>query len=341
MGHEYAGTVVDVGLGVSAVKPGDRVCVDVSYGCVDQGVDDPCPACLVDQPNACIRLCLRGLSAEAGGLSQMAVVPEHAVHVLPDNVPLDIGAMVQPMSISWHAVHTSGFTRGSTALVIGAGPIGIACILALQGHGAEKIVVSEPALIRRQQALALGATHVLDPLSYASVQDLVSAIHGLEPALEHGLDYSYDTSGIQQTLDTAIDALKFRGTAVNLAIWSPDKPATLNPMRLTVQEKRYMGSMGLTGTDMAQVVAALSSGAISMDKARTMITSKIHLDDAVKLGFHQLLDNKDEHIKILIAPNGHIYGLPPNEIQEHLPEGISVLTWQSQFKDRIVIDTTS
>lgn len=338
MGHEFAGTVIDVGDKVTRTKKGDRVCVDVSYGCYDQGVNDPCSACQIDQPNACVRLCLRGLSAESGGLCQYSVIPEHAVHVLPDNVPLDIGAMVQPMSISWHAVHISGFQKGQTALVIGAGPIGIAVILALQGHGASNIIVSEPALIRREQALALGATHVLDPLAYESVQDLVQAIHKLTPAPHDGVDFSYDTSGIQQTLDTAIDSLKFRGTAVNLAIWSNDKPAQLFPMRLTLQEKKYMGSMGLTGTDMAQVINAFATGAMSMDKARTMITSKIHLDDAVEHGFHQLLHNKDEHIKILIAPNGHLEGIPPNEIEEHLPPGIDVISWQNQFEDRVAID---
>lgn len=332
MGHEYAGTVVEVGSDVTKTKKGDRVCVDVSYGCVDQGLDDPCSACQIDSPNACIRLCLRGLSAESGGLCQFSVVPERSVHLLPDNVPLDIGAMVQPMSISWHAVRISGIKAGQSALVIGAGPIGIAAILALQGHGAKTIIVSEPALIRRQQALALGATHVLDPLAYGSVQELVAAIAALTPPSNEGVDFSFDCSGIQQTLDTAIDALKFRGTAVNLAIWQPDKPATLYPMRLTVREKSYMGSMGLTGLDMDQVIQAFSDGSMSMDKARTMITSKIHLDDAVNGGFHQLLNNKDEHIKILIAPSGHVDGVPRNEIEQHLPNGIDVITWQKQFK---------
>lgn len=339
MGHEFAGTVVNVGAKVTKVKKGDRICVDVSYGCAEQDVDALCSACEKDSPNACSRLCLRGLSAESGGLCQFTVIPEHAVHILPDNVPLDIGAMVQPMSISWHAVSISGIQPGDSALVIGAGPIGIACILALQGHGASNIIVSEPASIRREQALALGATHVVDPMAYPSVDDLVAAIRKLTPNDNfEGVNYSFDTSGIQQTLDTAIDALKFRGTAVNLAIWSPEKPAVLHPMRLTAQEKRYMGSMGLTGQDMAEVIAAFSNGSMSMAKARTMITSKIHLDDAVEEGFHQLLNNKDKHIKILIAPNGIVDGIPPNEIEEHLPHGIDVVTWQSQFKDRAILD---
>jgi (R,R)-butanediol dehydrogenase/meso-butanediol dehydrogenase/diacetyl reductase len=329
MGHEYSGTVIDVGAEVTKVKIGDRVCVDVSYGCIEQNQKTPCTACQNDSPNACARLCLRGLSAASGGLCQTSVVPDRAVHVLPDNVPLDIGAMVQPVSISWHAVRISGIKPGQTALVLGAGPIGIAVILALLGHGASKIIVSEPAKIRRDQALSIGATHVLDPFSYkGGTPEIVEAVYKITG---EGVDFAYDCSGIQSTLDTALDSLAFRGTAVNLAIWPHEKTATILPMKLTARERRYMGSMGLTGLDMDQVIAAFADGSMPMDKARAMITSKIHIDDAVDDGFHQLLNNKDQHIKILIAPGGHRDGVTKNEIAEHLPKGIDVLTWQAQW----------
>ncbi|KAF5124950.1 hypothetical protein DV495_003627 [Geotrichum candidum] len=329
MGHEYSGTVIDVGAEVTKVKPGSRVCVDVSYACFEQNQETPCTACQNGSPNACARLCLRGLSATSGGLCHTSIVPERAVHVLPDNVPLDIGAMVQPVSISWHAVRISGIKPGQTVLVLGAGPIGIAVILALLGHGASKIIVSEPAKIRREQALSIGATHALDPFSYkGGVPELVKAVHEITG---EGVDFAYDCSGIQSTLDTALDSLAFQGTAVNLAIWPHEKTATILPMKLTAREKRYMGSMGLTGLDMDQVIAAFSDGSMPMDKARTMITSKIHIDDAVDDGFHQLLNNKDKHIKILIAPGGHRDGVTKNEIAEHLPNGIDVLTWQAQW----------
>lgn len=329
MGHEYSGTVLEVGAEVTKVKPGDRVCVDVSYGCIEQGQDTPCTACQQDSPNACARLCLRGLSAASGGLCQTSVVPDRAVHLLPDNVPLDIGAMVQPISISWHAVRISGIQPGQTALVIGAGPIGIAAILALLGHGASKIIVSEPAKIRRNQALQLGATHVLDPFSYEGGNpDIVKAIREITG---EGVDFAYDCSGVQATLDLSLESLAFRGTAVNLAIWPHNKTATIFPMKLTAREQRYMGSMGLTGLDMDQVIAAFSDGSMPIDKARAMITSKIHIDEAVHGGFHQLLNNKDEHIKILIAPNGHRDGVTKLEIADHLPKGIDVLSWQAQW----------
>lgn len=235
-------------------------------------------------PNACARLCLRGLSADNGGLSQYSVIAEHSVHVLPENVPLDIGAMVQPMSISWHAVRISGFKEGDTALVIGAGPIGIAAILALQGHGASQIIVSEPASIRRDQAIALGAQHALDPTSFASIEDNVARIRELTPPDYEGVDYVFDCGGVQATVDLGFGVLKMGGTVVNLAVWPQDKTATFKPMAVTNREKRYMGSMGLTALDMDQVLEAFATGKMSMDKARTMITSKIHLEEAIDKG---------------------------------------------------------
>ncbi|VVT56519.1 uncharacterized protein SAPINGB_P005126 [Magnusiomyces paraingens] len=332
MGHEFSGTVVQVGDNVTRTKPGDRVCVDVSYACREQGISPPCYACKQGSPNACARLCLRGLSADNGGLSQYSVIAEHSVHVLPENVPLDIGAMVQPMSISWHAVRISGFKEGDTALVIGAGPIGIAAILALQGHGASQIIVSEPASIRRDQAIALGAQHALDPTSFASIEDNVARIRELTPPDYEGVDYVFDCGGVQATVDLGFGVLKMGGTVVNLAVWPQDKTATFKPMAVTNREKRYMGSMGLTALDMDQVLEAFATGKMSMDKARTMITSKIHLEEAIDKGFHQLLHHKDKHIKILIAPNGHMDGFPPNEAEQHLPGGIDVISWQKQFE---------
>lgn len=310
MGHEYSGTVIGVGDSVTKVKPGDRVCVDVSYGCMEQNAEDTCDACELGSPNACARLCLRGLSANSGGLCESSVVPERAVHVLPDNVPSDVGAMVQPLSISWHAVRISGITKGQTALVIGAGPIGIAVILALIGHGAKQIIVSEPAKIRREQALSLGATEVVDPFAYESTTDLIKKVKELSGG--QGVNFVYDCSGIQATVDLAIEALSFQGTAVNLAIWKSGKTATIDPMKLTGRERRYMGSMGLTGQDMDEVIQAFADGSIPLEKAYAMVTSRIHIDDVVEDGFHQLLNNKDEHIKILISPR---------------PKGIEVLEW--------------
>lgn len=332
MGHEFVGTIVQTGDNVTRVKQGDRVCVDVSFACKEQGVSPVCYACKQGSPNACVRLCLRGLSASNGGLAQYSVVQEHSVHKLPDNVPMDIGAMVQPMSISWHAVRISEIKKGQTALVIGAGPIGIACILALQGHGASHIIVSEPAEIRRKQALELGVDHVIDPLSFKSTDECVSKIQELTPPDHEGVDFAYDCGGMQATLDLAIEALKMGGTAVNIAVWPSNKTATITPMAITKREKRYMGSMGLTALDMEQVLEAFGSGKMSMDRARKMITSKVHLDEAVEGGFEQLNKNKDKHIKILIAPNGMKNGIPPNEAASHLPNGIDVISWQKEFE---------
>lgn len=320
MGHEFSGTVEAVGEAVTSIKPGDRVCVDVSFACREQDIDEQCYACDIGSPNACARLCLRGLSAPSGGLSQYSVVDETAVHKLPDSVPLDIGAMVQPMSISWHAVRISGFKKGDSALVIGAGPIGIAVIMALQGHGASFIVVSEPAEIRREQAIVLGVDATIDPTSFESTNNCAEKVRNLTVPKKEGVDYVFDCGGFQSTVDLGFASLKMGGTLVNLAVWPHEKTVDIKPMGLTNREKRYMGSMGLTALDMDQVLDAFATGKMSLEKARLLITSKIDIEDTLEGGINQLLYNKQKFIKILIAPNGMTNGIPPKESKKFIPK---------------------
>lgn len=302
MGHEYSGVVKKIGPGVKTLKSGDRVCVDIAYGCEDQGAEPLCHACSLNYPNACARLAIRGLSAEGGGFCQYVVLPEKCLHVLPESVPLDIGALIEPIAISWHAVRMSGFQKGQTALVIGAGPIGLAAILALQGHSAGKIIVTEPGHLRRQQARDLGADHVLDPTKFSTTGDLVATITQLSPPYFEGVDVSFDCGGVQETLDTALNSLRLGGTAVNLAVW-PQQQAVIFPMDLTVRERKYMGSMGFCSQDMDQVINAFATGQMSIERAKRMITSKVSLETALEDGFINLSYNKDKHVKVLVEPN--------------------------------------
>lgn len=304
MGHEFSGTVEKVGSKVKNVQPGDRVCVDVSYACREQKQEPECYACRIGSPNACARLCLRGLSAPNGGISQYSVVEEHSVHKLPDSVPLDIGAMVQPMSISWHAVRISGFKKGDSALVIGAGPIGLAAIMALEGHGASRIIVSEPAEIRRTQALALGVNSTIDPTAFKTTQECAEKVLQLSGPSQDGVNYVFDCGGFQSTVDLGFASLKMGGTLVNLAVWPHEKTVDVKPMGLTNREKKYMGSMGLTAQDMEEVLNAFATGKMSMEKAKSLITAKVPIEETLTGGIEQLLYNKANHTKILIAPNG-------------------------------------
>nr|BAE93262.1 glycerol dehydrogenase [Zygoascus ofunaensis] len=301
-GHEFCGVVEEVGESVTRVKPGDRVAVEATTHCSDAvhyGVHDMelCVACKNGSPNCCTHLSFCGLGGASGGFAEKVVYGEEHMLKLPDSIPFDIGALIEPLAVAWHAVECAKFKPGSTALVLGGGPIGLATILALQGHQAGRIVCSEPACIRREYAAKFGA-EVFDPSQHDDV------IHELKALLPEngGFDASFDCSGVPQTFTTSIEALAPGGMAVNVAIWG-DHAIDFGAMCLTYQEKTCTGSMCYTVKDFEEVINALDKGLISISKARLMITGKVNLKDGVELGFKQLIEHKETNIKILVTPD--------------------------------------
>ncbi len=308
LGHEFSGTIKEIGPGVTTLKVGDRVVLEATTTCFDKHRwigqpkqhDSPCHPCQKGKTNACVDGSFTGLGPVGGALSQYVLAHEQHVIKLPDNVPSDIGALVEPLSVAWHAVRTSGIKKGETALVLGSGPIGLAAILALQGHGAGKIIVSEPAAVRSKQALKFGVYETVNPFEYKTTTDLVKKLDELTEG--KGIDYAYDCSGFQSTFELGVECLAAGGKYVNIAIWA-HKPIDFYPMDVTLQEKFVTGSMGYVRLDFEQVVEALSTGKMSMDKARQMITGKIDVKDTIEGGFQELINHKDTNIKILVTTN--------------------------------------
>lgn len=227
MGHEFSGVVEETGAGVSGVRPGDRVCVlPLMY-------DGSCGACVRGIVNCCDSRGVVGVSGWGGGLSESVVLPERCVKKLPDNVPLEVGALVEPLAVGWHAVDCSPFQPGDTALVLGAGPIGLAVVQALVGKGCERIIVSEVSSKRSEFALEFGATHAINPAK-ENMPARVSEITGGNMA-----DIAYDAAGVAMAVGQAFDAMKVRATLVNIAIWGKDLPVPMN--KISFREIRYTG----------------------------------------------------------------------------------------------------
>jgi len=174
--------------------------------------------------------------------------------------------------------------------VLGSGPIGLSTILALKARGQGRIIVSEVSTQRKQFARDFGADIVLDPTK----DDIVARC--LEVCDNQGVHVVFDCAGVQAGLDQAVQAVRARGMVVNIALW--EKPCTINPNLFSFKERRYQGSATYQAGDFQSVLDAISRGDM---KPEGMITKKIKLDEVVEEGFHALINDKDNQVKILVA----------------------------------------
>lgn len=284
LGHEFAGRITEVGDGVEGLRTGDTVAVEPIIH------DGTCDRCREGTYNLCDQRGFVGLSGWGGGLSEYVVLPAAMAHKLPEGIGTDIGALVEPLAVAWHAVRRSRIPLGGTALVLGAGPIGLALTLCLRAAGARLVLVSEVSPAHQRAAAELGADAVLDP----GQQDVTAAVRELTGGT--GTDVCFDASGLPVTLQTALASVRKQGRVVNIAAW--ERPVEFQPNLLLGTEADYTGALAYTG-DHPAVIAALARGAI--DPA-PMITARIALEDAIEHGFEELLRNKDRHVKILVRP---------------------------------------
>lgn len=310
IGHEMSGVITEVGSNVKNLKIGDHVVVDSTGHCETRHTYYPehlkvngapnCQSCDLGFTNTCTDLSFIGLGVDNGGLATYTKYTQKNVHKIDSKIPLDVAALIEPLSVVWHAVELAEFKEGTDALVLGSGPIGLATLLVLRAKGANNVVVSDPAKARREQAIALAATG-FNPADYASNEESIAALRKLG-ARGEGFAASFDCSGIQATYTTSLEGLRAHGTACNIAIW-PHKAVKHYVMENTLYEKKSVGSLGYQGKDFEGVIGAIESGKISIEDLKPLITAKVSLKNGVKDGFLELINHKDKHIKILISPD--------------------------------------
>lgn len=296
LGHEFSGTIVEVGEGVSNFKVGQKAAIEPCLA------DDTCASCKEGMPSMCDAFGLFGYSGwgGGGGMAEYVCVPPKNVHIVPDSMPLDVAALVEPLTVPWRAVKAARFKAGQTALVLGSGPIGLMTILCLQAFGASKILVSDPSEGRLQLARQLGADHVFDP----TTEDVQTS--SKELCNGRGPHVVFECAGVPKSLTTAIATVRKAGTIVGLALW--ETTATINPTDIVMKQITYLGAIPYIPGDFQEVISAIAEGKICQPER--LISAKIPMEDAVSKGFDALLHNKSQNVKILIEPvssttNGH------------------------------------
>jgi (R,R)-butanediol dehydrogenase/meso-butanediol dehydrogenase/diacetyl reductase len=286
LGHEMAGVVAEIAEGVEGFAVGDRVAVEPYILCGE------CEYCLGgEQYNLCPKAGYYGLSGRGGGFAEYVVVRDPAmVHPLGE-LSTEIGALVEPLSVAHHAVRQSGAKAGDTAVVFGAGPIGLFITLVLRAVGVSAIYNVEISSIRKEKAHSAGSTLVIDPTE----EDVVARVRELTGG--RGTDVAFECVAASPALQAAMDCTKSGGTVVNVSIWSHN--ADINLFGLTMRELRLVGTSAYAN-DHAAVIKLLQEG--KLGDVEQYITGRIAVEDVVEQGFKQLVHNKEENVKIIVHP---------------------------------------
>lgn len=280
MGHEYCGTITELGDGVSGLAVGDRVAVEPIFAC------DDCAPCRNGLYNLCEKLGFVGLSGGWGGFAAYSVVQARMCHKMPDELPMEQGALVEPAAVALHAIRISAIKPGGTAAVFGAGPIGLLVIEALRAAGAAEIHVVEPSGSRRQKALELGATSAIDPAGENPVE-------AVRKATGSGVDVAFEVTGVPRVLPQAIDSTRYDGQTLIVSIWESE--ASFQPNSVVLKERQIKGTIGYRNVYPA-VMQLMLRGYFS---AETLVTKRIGIDEIVAEGFDALVAEKTQ-IKILV-----------------------------------------
>jgi (R,R)-butanediol dehydrogenase/meso-butanediol dehydrogenase/diacetyl reductase len=280
MGHEFSGVITDIGDGVTGWAEGDRVAIEPIYKC------GHCAACQAGNYNICAQIGFHGLMSD-GGMAEYTVVPTDMLHKLPDNVSMQLGALVEPMSVAYHAATLGETKPGDTAMVFGAGPIGIGLWFALRGKGVEDTFVVEPSATRRASIEALGA-RTLDPSAIDVPAFIADHTNG------RGADAAFDAAGVAPAVETALACVGARRPMVSVAIY--EKPLTTPLLNLVMNESRIQGSLCYTSADFQAVIALMAQDAYDT----TGWVESIAIDDVIDEGFEAL--HAGAKMKVLVDP---------------------------------------
>jgi len=287
MGHEAAGIVAAVGAEVSGVAPGDRVTFDSTIYC------GKCEFCLRGQANLCENRQDVGVSCgeyrRAGAFAEYIAVPEYITYKLPPSLSFADAAMLEAVSVALHAVKLAHIEGGETALVIGAGMIGLLVLQAARVAGCSRVLVADVDGTRLEMAAALGAAETLHSSGAELTQEILRLTNG------RGVDVVLEAVGHTETVATAIDCVRKGGTVTLIGNLVPQVSVPLQ--KIVTRQIRLQGSCASAG-EYPEAIELVSSGKV---KVAPMISAIAPLRDGPQW-FERLYAHEPNLMKVILDP---------------------------------------
>ena len=287
MGHEASGVIAKTGSAVTRFAEGDRVTFDSMISC------GKCFFCRGGQPNLCDDRRVLGVSCDEyrrhGAFAEYVAVPEHIVYGIPEGLSFDFAAMVEPVSVAVHAVNLSPVKLGDTALVVGAGMIGLLTLQALRSAGCGKIMIADLADDRLELALTMGADEAFNP----KTTDVPAALR--ERTDGRGADIVVEAVGANPTVKMSIDSVR-KGGAVTL-IGNVTPTVELGLQSVVTREIAVLGSCA-SANDYPACLELMNRGAINVEP---MISQRAGLEQGAEM-FDRLYAHEAGLTKVILNP---------------------------------------
>lgn len=307
MGHENVGTIADLGPAVEGFGVGERVVVEPTLGCAVRGFDDPCPACARGDPAICERRTegaiaagtFTGFCASTGGSwSRTFVAHQSQLLRVPEGVSDENAVMCEPFAVALRAVLRNPPPPQGTALVLGAGTIGLSIVAALRALGhANRVVVVARHPFQAEWARRYGADLVIPPGKDTTLAEALSArlhrpILGL-PLVSGGAEVVYECVGSDESLHTAIRFTREGGTAVILGLAALPRGIDWAPLWLkgiTLHGSFAYGIETYGGRRVRTMQLALDLMAEGKADLAPLVTHRFRLEEygrALKMALHK------------------------------------------------------
>ncbi|XP_049791931.1 sorbitol dehydrogenase-like [Schistocerca nitens] len=287
LGHEGAGIITKLGPGVKSLKIGDRVAIEPNSPC------RRCNYCKLGRYNLCTDVSYCGAPPHDGSLSYYYKHPADFCFKLPDNMSMEEGALIQPLSVGVQACFKAEVTLGSVVLITGAGPIGLVTLVAAKAMGASKVIITDIIAHRLQVAKTFGADFTLQVSQNDIVEQQVEKIHSM---LNEAPDISIDCCGLEETVKLCLQATRSGGKLVVVGL--AGREMTLELGKGIFREVDVRGVFRFCNV----YPASLSLIASQKVDLKNLITHNFHLKDTEK-AIQTAISKEGNPIKIMLHCN--------------------------------------
>lgn len=282
LGHEASGTVVEVGSEVTHLSIGDRVALEPGKTC------GRCEYCRTGNYNLCSDVVFFATPPYDGVFQEYAAHEANLCFKLPESVSMMSGALIEPLAVGFHAANQGGAHVGQSAVITGAGCIGLVSMLALKAMGVTEIYVVDIMQKRLDKALELGATQVINSRDQDAVKTLMDLTGG------RGCDLAIETAGTEITTTQTIEMTHKGGTIV-LVGYSKSGKMTL-PMNMALDKELTFKTIFRYRHIYPMAIQAVAGGGINPEH---IVTNQFDFDE-IQNAMEQSINNKADIVKAVI-----------------------------------------